>query len=300
MRLPLAMLEVFNAIAQNGSLRGAANALGIKPSTVSHQLKSLEEQLGTALFVRTTRSVTLTDAGRALQSGAGAAFDLLGQAVEDAREHGSSARGSLRLTLPEFVFHTFLADLLPGFQAKYPEIQLELSLSDAIVDIVSEGLHAGFRSGGLVAQDMIALRISDPQPLTVLGSKTYLDQHGRPEQPEDLLDHACIHYRFQTSGQLAPWVFQVDGDQVEIDVKGGLILNTLPSLLELMEQGMGLVLTFRNYALMQCDMTKVERLLEDYLTPIAPIYLFYPREYKDLQPLRLFIDHIKAHRRLSA
>ncbi|KZL03709.1 MULTISPECIES: LysR family transcriptional regulator [unclassified Pseudovibrio] len=95
MRLPLAMLEVFNAIAQNGSLKGAAQALGIKPSTVSHQLKSLEEQLGTALFVRTTRSVTLTDAGRALQSGAGAAFDLLGQAVNDAKEHGSSARGSL-------------------------------------------------------------------------------------------------------------------------------------------------------------------------------------------------------------
>ncbi|KZL12933.1 LysR family transcriptional regulator [Pseudovibrio sp. Ad26] len=299
MRLPLAMLEVFNAIAQNGSLKGAAVALGIKPSTVSHQLKSLEEQLGTALFVRTTRSVTLTDAGRALQSGADAAFDLLGQAVEDAKDHGSSARGSLRLTLPEFVFHSFLADLLPSFQEAYPEIQLELSLSDAIVDIVADGLHGGLRLGSMIAQDMIAIRLSNPQPLTVLGSKAYLDKHGRPEKPEDLLAHNCLQYRFQTSGQLAPWVFRVDGDRVEIDVQGGLILNTLPSQLQLMEQGMGLVLTFRDYALINCDLTKVECLLEDYLKPVDPIYLFYPREYKNLQPLRLFIDHIKTYRQLS-
>lgn len=299
MRLPLAMLEVFNAIAQNGSLKGAAVALGIKPSTVSHQLKSLEEQLGTALFVRTTRSVTLTDAGRALQSGAGAAFDLLGQAVEDAKDHGSSARGSLRLTLPEFVFHSFLADLLPSFQEAYPEIQLELSLSDAIVDIVADGLHGGLRLGSMIAQDMIAIRLSNPQTLTVLGSKAYLDKHGRPEKPEDLLAHNCLQYRFQTSGQLAPWVFRVDGDRVEIDVQGGLILNTLPAQLQLMEQGMGLVLTFRDYALINCDLTKVECLLEDYLKPVDPIYLFYPREYKNLQPLRLFIDHIKTHRQLS-
>ncbi|WP_108819569.1 LysR family transcriptional regulator [Pseudovibrio sp. Alg231-02] len=298
MRLPLAMLEVFNAIAQNGSLKGAAQALGIKPSTVSHQLKSLEEQLGTALFVRTTRSVTLTDAGHALQSGAGAAFDLLGQAVNDAKEHSSSARGSLKLTLPEFVFHSFLADLLPSFQAAYPEIQLELSLTDAIVDIVADGLHGGLRLGGKIAQDMIAIRISDPQPLTVLGSKAYLAEHGTPEKPEDLLAHNCLHYRFQTSGRLAPWVFEVDGNTVEIDIKGGLILNTLPSQLQLMEQGMGLVLTFREYALMQCDLTKVQCLLEDYLKPTEPIYLFYPREYKNLQALRLFIDHIKAHRQL--
>jgi DNA-binding transcriptional LysR family regulator len=293
------MLEVFNAIAQNGSLKGAAVALGIKPSTVSHQLKSLEEQLGTALFVRTTRSVTLTDAGRALQSGAGAAFDLLGQAVEDAKDHGSSARGSLRLTLPEFVFHSFLADLLPSFQEAYPEIQLELSLSDAIVDIVADGLHGGLRLGSMIAQDMIAIRLSNPQTLTVLGSKAYLDKHGRPEKPEDLLAHNCLQYRFQTSGQLAPWVFRVDGDRVEIDVQGGLILNTLPAQLQLMEQGMGLVLTFRDYALINCDLTKVECLLEDYLKPVDPIYLFYPREYKNLQPLRLFIDHIKTHRQLS-
>ncbi|SFK42875.1 transcriptional regulator, LysR family [Pseudovibrio ascidiaceicola] len=299
MRLPLAMLEVFNAIAQNGSLKGAAVALGIKPSTVSHQLKSLEEQLGTALFVRTTRSVTLTDAGRALQSGAGAAFDLLGQAVKDAKDHGSSARGSLRLTLPEFVFHSFLADLLSSFQEAYPEIQLELSLSDAIVDIVADGLHGGLRLGGMIAQDMIAIRLSNPQPLTVLGSKAYLDKHGRPEKPEDLLAHNCLQYRFQTSGQLAPWVFRLDGDRVEIDVQGGLILNTLPAQLQLMEQGMGLVLTFRDYALINCDLTKVECLLEDYLKPVDPIYLFYPREYKNLQPLRLFIDHIKTHRQLS-
>ncbi|MGH0002654.1 LysR substrate-binding domain-containing protein [Pseudovibrio ascidiaceicola] len=299
MRLPLAMLEVFNAIAQNGSLKGAAVALGIKPSTVSHQLKSLEEQLGTALFVRTTRSVTLTDAGRALQSGAGAAFDLLGQAVEDAKDHGSCARGSLRLTLPEFVFHSFLADLLPSFQEAYPEIQLELSLSDAIVDIVADGLHGGLRLGGMIAQDMIAIRLSNPQPLTVLGSKAYLDKHGRPEKPEDLLAHNCLQYRFQTSGQLAPWVFRVDGDRVEIDAQGGLILNTLPAQLQLMEQGMGLVLAFRDYALINCDLTKVECLLEDYLKPVDPIYLFYPREYKNLQPLRLFIDHIKTHRQLS-
>ncbi|AEV39621.1 transcriptional regulator, LysR family (plasmid) [Pseudovibrio sp. FO-BEG1] len=292
------MLETFNAIAENGSLKGAATALGLKPSTVSHQLKTLEQHLGTALFIRTTRSVTLTDAGRALQSGAAPAFDLLQHAVEDAQQHGSSARGHLKLTLPEFVFHSYLADLLPSFRKKYPDIELELVLSDAIVDIVKEGLHGGFRLGGLIAQDMVGLRVSGPQHLAVLGSTAYLEANGVPQVPEDLLHHTCIHYRFQTSKQIAPWAFEVNGNRVEIDVRNGLIVNTLPAQLQLMEQGMGLVLTFRDYALMQCNESNVQLMLQDYLKPLEPIYLFYPREYKEMLPLRLFIEHIKAHRQI--
>ena len=204
MRLPLPSLEVFAAIARHGSLRAAGEALGVKSSTVSHQLKALETQLGTALFIRTTRSVSLTEAGRALLRGAGPAFEQLAEAYESARNTGHAARGALKLAMPDFVYHLFVSPILPGFCAAYPEIELELSLTDALSDILGEELHAGFRLGDRIAQDMVAVRLTQPLPLAVTASPGYFAAHGTPQQPRDLLDHSCIQYRFQSSGRIAP------------------------------------------------------------------------------------------------
>ena len=204
MRLPLSTLEVFDAIAREGSLRGAAQVLGVKPSTVSHQLKNLEDQLGTALFIRTTRSISLTEAGRALARRTGPAFEQLGEGLYSARTAGHAARGTLKLAIPEFAYFLLVRDRLGSFQREYPEIEVELSITDALSDILDEGFHAGFRLGGLVAQDMIAKSLTAPLRAAVVASPKYLNTHGIPKEPLDLLAHNCLRYRFQSSSKIAP------------------------------------------------------------------------------------------------
>lgn len=293
MRLPLATLEVFDAIARTGSMRAAADRLGVQPSTVSHQLKALETQLGTALFVRTTRSVSLTEAGRALLRGAGPAFEQLGKAVESARSTGHAARGTLKLAMPEFVYRLVLGPALPRFCAAYPEIELELSITDALSDILGEALHAGFRLGDRIADDMVAVRVSDPLALTVVGSPAYFAERGTPDTPRDLLGHSCIRYRFQSSKRLAPWRFTGAEGGYEVDVNGTVVGNTLPALIDLAKQGLGLVNTFSNLCTDAVAAGELVPVLDDHLQMTPGVHLYYPREYRTLMPLRLLIEQLR-------
>ncbi|NOD95331.1 LysR family transcriptional regulator [Ruegeria sp. HKCCD4884] len=296
MRLPLATLEIFTAIARHGSLRAAADALGIKPSTVSHQLKSLEDQLDTALFIRTTRSISLTEAGRALIRGAGPAFDQLSEAVESARSTGHAARGTLKLAMPDFAYHLYVSPILNSFCAKFPEIELELSLTDALSDILGEELHAGFRLGDRVAQDMVAVRLTQPLQLAVSASPHYLTARGTPMDPRDLLEHNCIRYRFQSSGQIAPWRFEAKEGPYSVQVQGNLITNTLPASVDLAKRGLGLVYTFGAFVAAEIRAGHLKPVLENHLGQTPGIFLYYPREYRGMMPLKLFIEHIKQQR----
>ena len=218
---------------------------------------------------------------------------LLSDAVESARSAGHAARGSLKLAMPEFVYHLFISQLLESFCAQFPELELELSLTDALSDILSEELHAGFRMGDRVAQDMVAVRLTQPLPVAVLGSPDYLSRHGTPQTPRDLLKHNCIRYRFQSSGQIAPWSFHSDEGNYAVDVQGNLIANALPATVDLSKRGLGLAYTFRAYVAPLIDTGVLTPVLEDHLGLTPGIFMYFPREYKSMMPLRLFIDHIK-------
>lgn len=294
MRLPLNTLEIFAAIARHGSLRAAAEALGIKPSTVSHQLKTLEDQLGTALFIRTTRSISLTEAGRALIRGAGPAFDQLAEAVESARSTGHAARGTLKLAMPEFAYHLYVGPIIKRFCADYPEIELELSLTDALSDLLGEELHAGFRLGDRVAQDMVAVRLTPSLPLTVVASRDYLDTCGTPHTPRDLLNHNCIRYRFQSAGKIAPWAFLGENGEYSVEVGGNLITNTLPASIDLARKALGLVYTFRDYVKAEIEAGALVPVLQKHIGTTPGIHVYFPREYRSMMPLRLFMDHLNA------
>lgn len=293
MRLPLATLEVFNAIAQEGSLSAAALALGIKRSTASHQLKNLEERIGTALFIRTTRSISLTEAGRALAQSSNPAFEQLANGLENARTAGQSTRGTLKLAIPEFVYHLLINKPLLSFQELYPEIEIELVLADAWSDILKEGLHAGFRLGGLIAQDMVAISLTDPLTAAVVASPAYLEKHGSPGHPMDLLDHNCLHYRFPSSGQLAPWVFSGPDGEYPVDVRGSLIANSLPVAIELATQGLGVGYSFREYCADALSSGQLKEMLTEYRVSMPSVNIYFPQEYRSLVPLRLFIQHLK-------
>lgn len=293
MRLPLVTLEVFLAIARHGSLRAAADALGLKPSTISHQLKSLEELMETALFIRTTRALSLTEAGRALLRGAGPAFDQLNEAVEAARSTGRSARGTLKLAMPDFVYQLIVGPALKSFFAAYPDIRLELSVTDAFSDILGEELHAGFRLGDRIAEDMVAVRLTPPLQLAVMGSPDYFAIHGRPVTPTDLLDHNCIRYRFQTSGKIYPWMFVGDQGEYCVQIDGTVIASTLPSVIDLTVNGLGLAYTFKDFASSQLASALLVSVLEPHALKVPGLHLYFPREYRTMVPLRLFLDHLK-------
>ena len=179
-------LDAFLAIAGRGSICGAAVELQVQPSTVSHQLKALEDRIGVKLFARTTRSVSLTDAGRVLHRSAMPAFEQLKQAVEQAQKAHGVLRGDLRINMPYIAYQIALAERLSDFQVIYPEIGLDFTMSDQLTDIVAEGFHAGIRFGDRVQQDMIAVQISPPNMATAFASPAYLDTHGEPKTPADL------------------------------------------------------------------------------------------------------------------
>ncbi|MFH0261468.1 LysR family transcriptional regulator [Vibrio mediterranei] len=295
MRLPLSTLEVFNAIAREGSMRAAAEALGIKRSTVSHQLKTLEEQLGTVLFARTTRSLNLTEAGRALIRASGPAFEQLADGLESARTAGHAARGVLKLAIPEFAYQLLLCHHLVSFHEHYPEIEVELSLTDALSNILQEGLHAGFRLGGLIAEDMIAINLTDNLNTVVVASQSYLEKNGRPESPMDLLAHNCLRYRYQSSGQLAPWTFTGQDGVYPVQAHGSIIANSVPVTLDMAAKGLGIAYAFTEYCAEALESGRLEEILSEYRVSMPGINIYFPREYRDYMPLRLFISHIKRN-----
>ncbi|MEM7438691.1 MAG: LysR family transcriptional regulator [Pseudomonadota bacterium] len=296
MRLPLAKLEIFDAIVRAGNLRGAATTLGLKPSTVSYQLKELEQQVGSALFIRTTRSISLTEAGRALAKSTGPALDQLTDGMESARTVSHAARGTLKLAIPDLAYQLLVRNSLASFKEQYPEIEVEISMTDALSDILSEGLHAGFRLGGMVAQDMISVPLTAPLETVVAASPEYLATHGRPVEPSDLLNHNCLRYRFPSSGNIGPWTFSGPDGAYQVDIKGGVITDSSTVNIELAVQGLGLTFTFRGYCKEPLENGSLEEVLTEHLITVPAINVYFPREYREMLPLRLFINHLKQYR----
>ncbi len=292
-RLPISGLEVFLAIAKHGSLRGAAEALGVRSPAVSYQLKALEDRIGAALFIRTTRSVQLTHAGRSLLARAQPAMTELGEALEDARTSGGARKGTVRLTLPYVAYQLTIAKRLAAFQSRFPEIELELSFNEAFVDIASEGFHAGVRLGDHIREDMIAVRLSPPLKEVFFGAPSYFDKHGRPERPEGLLQHNCIRYRYIASKRIAEWQFHGAEGISTIDVKGNLIINNTNALVSSARDGLGIGWLFRPSVEDDLRAGTLESILDSYAIERPGYFLYFPKANARIEVLRVFIDFMK-------
>lgn len=295
-RLPFNGLEVFLNIAEHGSLRRAADAMGVQPPAVSYQLKTLEERIGTALFVRTTRSIRLTDAGRSLLARAQPAITELGEAFEDARASGRSRKGTIRLTLPYVAYQLTIEKRLAAFQTEYPEIELDLSFDEAFIDMTAEGFHAGVRLGDHIQEDMIAVRLSPPLQEVVFAAPSYLDRHGRPEQPKDLLLHNCIRYRYISSKRFAEWRFHGADGITTIYVRGNLLVNSTNALLSAARAGHGIAWLFRPSIEDDLQDGTLESVLENYSVKGPGFFLYYPKANARIEVMRLFIDFMKTQK----
>src|SRR5690242_7373399 len=188
-------VEAFLSVAQHRSFRRAAAALGVTPSAMSQAIRALEARIGAPLFVRTTRSVGLTEAGEKFLSRAKPAFEELVAASAVARDLGQRPSGLLRLTVPRAVVPVLLEPLIATFCQAYPEVEVEVAASEELVDIATQGFDAGIRLGQFIAADMVAVRLTSAFPLLVIGSPGYLRRRKRPERIEDLRQHACLRFR---------------------------------------------------------------------------------------------------------
>jgi DNA-binding transcriptional LysR family regulator len=286
-------VEAFLSVAQHRSFRRAAAALGVTPSAMSQAVRALEARIGAVLFIRTTRSVGLTEAGERFLSRAKPAFEELVAASALAHELGQRPAGLLRLSVPHAMVPILLERLIASFCQAYPEVEVEIAASRELIDLAAEGFDAGVRLGQFIANDMVAVRLTPPFPLVVVGSPDYLRRRKRPERLDDLRRHACLRMR-RTNGSIAPWSF-VDGNRtVEAIVAGPLIAHDLPTLLGAAIEGMGLA---QVPAPIAAGPTKAGRLVH-VLKPFAPtapgVFLYYPSRHQMLPKLRAFIDHVKS------
>src|SRR5437867_44819 len=232
-------VEAFLGVAQHRSFRKAAAELGVTPSAISQAVRALEARVGAALFIRTTRSVGLTEAGERFLERAKPAFEELVAAGAVAHDLGQRPAGLLRLSVPRAVVPILLEPLIASFHQAYPEVEVEIAASEELIDLAAGGFDAGIRLGQFIAPDMVVVRLTPPFPFVVVGSPDYLRQRKRPERIDDLRSHACLRLR-RSNGSVAPWPF-VDGNKtIEAIVSGPLIAHDYPTLLGAAIQGLGL------------------------------------------------------------
>jgi DNA-binding transcriptional LysR family regulator len=245
------------------------------------------------LFIRTTRSVGLTEAGARFLSRAKPAFEELVAASEVARDLGQRPTGLLRLTVPRAVVPILLEPLIASFCQAYPEVEVEIAAGEELVDLAAKGFDAGVRMGQFIATDMVAVRLTPPFPFVVVGSPDYLSRHGRPERIDDLRRHACLRIR-RSNGSIAPWSL-VDGNKtVEAIVSGPLIAHDFPTMLGAAVEGMGLAQVPAPIATSLVKTGKLVQVLKSF-APMAPgVFLYYPSRHQTMPKLRAFIDHVKG------
>ncbi|TPJ65673.1 LysR family transcriptional regulator [Mesorhizobium sp. B2-6-1] len=285
-------VEAFLGVAQHRSFRKAAAELGVTPSAISQAVRALEVRVGAALFMRTTRSVGLTEAGERFLSRAKPAFEELVAASEVARELGQRPTGLLRLSVPRAVVPILLEPLVASFCQAYPEVEVEIAASGELVDLAAEGFDAGIRLGQFIAADMVAVRLTPPFPLVVVGSPGYLRRQKRPERIDDLRGHACLRMR-RSNGSIAPWPF-IDGNKtVEAIVSGPLVTHDYPTLLGAAIQGVGLAQVPGPLTEAPIADGRLQALLTPFAVTTPGVFLYYPDRRQVLPKLRAFIKHVK-------
>ena len=286
-------VEAFLSVAQHRSFRRAAAELGVTPSAISQAVRALETRLGAALFIRTTRSVGLTEAGQRFLSRAKPAFEELVAASEVARDLGQRPGGLLRLSVPRAVVPLLLEPLIASFCKAYPDVEVEIAASAELVDLAAEGFDAGVRLGQFVAPDMTAVRLTPPFPLVVVGSPDYLLRRKRPERIADLRQHACLRMR-RSNGAIAPWSF-IDGNKaIEATVSGPLVAHDYPTLLG-RRSGVGLAQLPGPVAKAAIAEGRLRALLTRFAVTTPGVFLYHSGKRQVLPKLRAFIEHVKRH-----
>ncbi|CCB65207.1 MULTISPECIES: LysR family transcriptional regulator [unclassified Hyphomicrobium] len=298
MAVDLADLNAFVAVARAGGFRDGARASGGSPSGLSDAVRRLEVQLGVRLLNRTTRSVVPTDAGRSLLERLTPALNEVEAALDVVNVFRDRPAGTLRLNVPVSAARLVLPRIVPPFLAAYPDIKLEIIAEDSFVDVVQAGCDAGIRYDERLEQDMIAVPIGPRvQRFATAAAPAYLDRHGRPSHPRDLLRHACLRGRF-ASGSMMSWEYEREGEVMRVDTTGPMIVQAggiVDLAIDAAVAGSGVIYLFEDWLRPYLDSGALEPILEPWWQAFSGPFLYYPGRRLVPAPLRAFVDFIKAN-----
>jgi DNA-binding transcriptional LysR family regulator len=290
----LSELEAVVAVARRRSFRAAATELNVSTSALSHSVAALETSLGVRLFNRTTRSVSLSEAGAEFIEGIAPALTTIRDAMEQAGSFRDTPAGTLKINTSlgaaKQVMPLFIA-----FLRRYPDMRLDIVTEGRRIDIVVEGFDAGIRLAQHVPQEMIAVPFGRPQRFAVVGSPSYFAAYPQPVTPSDLASHRCIQLR-SPNGTINPWEFSRRGKKQMVDVQGSITLDEPTLMLEAVREGLGLAyLTEYNIAA-ELQAGKLQRVLADWTPPFGDLCLYYPGRRNIPAGLRALIDLIRDSR----
>lgn len=287
-------IEAFLRVAERRSFSAAAADLGVSPSAISQTIKGLEARVGAPLFMRTTRSVGLTQAGEMFLERAAPAYAGLGDAYEAARNLGNRPAGRLRINLMRGAVQPLFEPIIAGFCEAYPEIELEIYAEDALADLSAGGFDAGVRMGEALDADMIAVRLTGPFRFVAVATPGYLAKHGRPDAPDDLRNHRCVRMRMG-SGALMPWTFEKGNREIEVGVTGPVIVNDFTAMMVAVRAGVAMGMTAEPVVKAQVAAGELELVLADHACSTSGLFLYYPSRKQVMPKLRAFIDYVRDY-----
>lgn len=291
----LPAVVTLSRIARHGSFTRAAVELGVSASALSQTIRSLEKHVGIRLLNRTTRSVGLTEAGSRFLERVGPALQLLTTAFEELDEQRATPAGTLRLNLASAAADFLVAPVLAEFGRVCPDVTLDMTVEDGLADLIAGGFDAGIRIGEQLAQNMVAVPVGPPLRMAVVGSPAYFRYHSKPLVPADLAQHACIRYRFSTSGGIYRWEFTQDGRDFAMDVNGGLVTTDSSMMINAARDGLGISCVLDLSVRADLASGSLVRVLEEYCPPFPGFYLYYPHRTHMPLKLRSFIEILQRH-----
>lgn len=288
-----AEMSAFAAIAEQRSFAKAAAQLGLGKSTLSQNLRSLEERLGVRLLNRTTRSVSLTEAGARLLARVAPTLVELNAAIDEVANHRQSPTGLLRLVVQPPVATLLIEPILARFLGEYPGVQMDVAVVKMPADIVAEGFDAGIRFGEQIDRDMIAMRVMGERRFLVVASPDYVARHPKPQTPRDLRHHDCIRNRLP-NGAIFGWDFEKNGKVLHISVEGRLIVNDIELSIRAVRDGLGLAYLLYDYVATDLKAGQLVPLLEDWSPRLSGFFLYYSSRRQITGPLQALITFLKA------
>lgn len=290
---PFAQLQAFLAVAHHRSFSRAARELGVSRSAVSQAVQQLEDELRVVLLTRTTRSVALTEAGQHLVASASPAVGQLLSAFTSVGARQGETVGRVRLTVPRVALPLVIDPVVGEFRRRHPRIELEISVDDRMVNIVSEGYDAGVRFSDAIERDMVRVRLTGATRFVVVAAPSYIERHGAPERPRDLSRHECINYRSRTTGSLYAWELERGKRTWRVPVRGSIITNDGALAMSLVEQGLGLGYAFEPTVANQLRSGRLCLVLEAYAASVPGLFIYFPSMAQRSEALRLFIEVAK-------
>lgn len=294
-RLLLAQLPVVLAVARTKSFAKAGAELGIGASAVSHAIRSAELRLGVPLFLRTTRSVSLTEAGETFISAAAHAFDEIDAAADRVRAAQGDITGLLRINAPRVALHMGLTPILAEMARRHPGLTVEVIADDKLSDVVAEGFDAGIRLGEMIAQDMVAVRMSPPCRAMMVASPRYIEEHGTPGTISELAAHNCIGYRLLRSGAVYDWDLREGDRDIKVPVSGTARVSDSAYAHQLALSGVGIAYVLDAQVSDDLERGELIEILPQASIMEPGLFLYFPRRASDASKLRAFVEVVRAN-----